>query len=37
MILDFNLTEAREGAMSVYKTLGSINSSLSIKTPCGAF
>ena len=37
MILDFDLTEASERPISVYKAYSSINSSLTIKTPCRAF
>ena len=37
MILDFDSTEAREGAISVYNARGSINSSLIVSAPCRAF
>ncbi len=37
MILDFDLTEAREGSVSVNKVPGNINSSLTVSAPCGAF
>ena len=33
----FDSAEAREDAVSVHNALGSINSRLTIKTPCGAF
>ena len=36
MILDFDLTEAREGATSVYNAPGSINSSLIVSASCRA-
>ena len=37
MILASDLAEAREGATSVNKSPGSINSSLTVSAPCGAF
>ena len=37
MILYFDLTEAREGSVNAYNALGSINSSLIVSAPCGAF
>ena len=36
MILYFNLTDAPERHVSAYNAPGSINSSLTIKTPCRA-
>ena len=36
MILDFDLTEAREGSVSVYNARGSINTNLIVSAPCGA-
>ena len=36
MILDFDLAEASEGSVSVYKARGSINTNLIISAPCGA-
>ena len=37
MILYFNLTEAREGAISVHKAYRSINSRLIVSAPYTAF
>ena len=37
MILYFNLTEAREGSVSAYNALGSINTKLIVSAPCEAF
>ena len=36
MIFDFDLTDAPERHVSAYNAPGSINSSLTIKTPCRA-
>ena len=36
MILDFDSTDAPERHVSAYNARGSINSSLTIKTPCRA-
>lgn len=37
MILDFDLTDAREGFISVYNAYRSINTNLSLSAPCTAF
>ena len=37
MILDFDTSEAQEGAISVYKAPGSINTKLSLSAPYMAF
>ena len=34
MIFDFDITEARKGAVSVHNALGSINTNLSLSAPC---
>lgn len=36
MIFDFDLTDASKRRISAYNARGSINSSLTIKTPCRA-
>ena len=36
MILDFDLTDAREGAINAYNAPGSINSNLIVSAPCRA-
>ena len=37
MILDFDLADALERRISVYKALGSINTNPTVSAPCGAF
>ena len=37
MILAFDLADAPEGAISVYKAPGSINTNLIVSAPYGAF
>lgn len=36
MILYFDLTDAREGAINAYNAPGSINTNLIVSAPCGA-